>query len=162
MKNYLIILSILFLSSCGITRKVIEDEQEKSVVNDTITSDVSNVRSLFIDTTNTLNLKIEYKKIEYFAPSDTSTNKPVSKPQIKSVTTYTINRDSTKKGIKKDTVSIITSDSSIIHENKEIISSSANISRPNVFAQFKWIFLFVAIILFLFLIFKILKKYKLI
>ena len=162
MKNYLIILSILLISSCGITRKVVEDKQEKSVVNDTITSDITNVRSLFIDTTNTLNLKIEYKKIEYFAPSDTSTNKPVSKPQIKSVTTYTINRDSTKKGIKKDTVSIIASNSSIIHENKEIISSSANISRPNVWAQFKWIFLFVAIILFLFLIFKILKRYKLI
>lgn len=164
--NFIVFIMLLLvgISSCGITHKVVSRTHEISMTNDTTTNDINQLHSLFIDTTNTLNLKIEYKKIEFYknTASYKSQIKPDTARQIKSITTYLISNNSTKKGVKNDVTSLASLNNKITHEIKESTVKSTNIHRPNIFAQLKWILLFVCIIFIIYIAFKLMRKFKII
>ncbi|MFA6777985.1 MAG: hypothetical protein WCR80_06105 [Bacilli bacterium] len=144
MKNKLILLlAILSLSSCGVIHKAAKEEVKKDSI--VVNNDIN--RQLFIDTTNTVNLKIEYKQVVFFDND---------KHDVKSVTTYTMRKDSIKKAILKDTIAAVQHKEAVVQQR----DISSNISKPSVWAQIKWVVWGIALLIVIIIIFKILKKWK--
>lgn len=107
MKNIILLLLIVLVSSCGIRKKMVSSNaviEQKTKVETSLTDRIK----ILVDTTKSDELEVTYSKTEYYPrvhPSEISdsTQKNVSPdqtlPAIKSVETFTVREKTEKKGI---------------------------------------------------------------